>query len=46
MQRQKPLQNSQFGSKIKIAINIQKTTPKEHKNWSPQKTAPKNSKSF
>ena len=55
MQRPKLLQNCHFRSKNKIAINMQKTTPKEQKNcskqlfkkWdhfcSTQKAAPENS---
>ena len=46
MQRPSPLQNCHFRSKNKIAINMQKTTPKEHKNSSTQKTTPPKSKYF
>ena len=41
---QKPLQNGQFGSKIKNGKNMQKTILREHYSCFVQKTAPKNTK--
>ena len=41
---QRPLQNGQFGSKIKNAKNMRKTIQREHYSCSVPKTAPKNPK--
>ena len=41
---QRPLQNGQFGSKIKNSKNTRKTILQEHSSCSVQKTAPKNTK--
>ena len=41
--KQRPLQNGQFGSKIKIAKNIRKKAVEAHYSCIMQKTAPKNS---
>ena len=46
MQRLQPLQNEQFGSKIKNAKNMEKTLLQEQQSCSVQKTARKNTKSF
>ena len=43
MQGLQALENGQFGSKIKIAKKIQKTTLEKQQSCSTQKTAPKNS---
>ena len=40
----KPLQNGQFGSKIKNAKNMRKTILQNYKSCSVQKTVPKNTK--
>ena len=42
MQRLQPLQNNHFGSKIKIAKKVPKTTLHPDYSCSMQKTAPKN----
>ena len=42
MQRLQPLQNNHFGSKIKIAKKVPKTTLQPDYSCSMQKTAPKN----
>ena len=44
MQRLEPLQNGQFGSKLKKANNMRKTILQERYSCSVQKTAPKNTK--
>ena len=44
MQKLQPLQNCQFGSKIKNAKNMRKTILQDHYSCSAQKTAPKNTK--
>ena len=44
MQGLQPLQNGQFGSKIKNAKNMRKTILQEHKSCSVQKIARKNTK--
>ena len=44
MQRLQPLQNGQFGSKIKNAKNMQKTILQEHQSCFVRKTARKNTK--
>ena len=44
MQRLLPLQNGQFGSKIKNAKNMPKTILQQHQSCSVQKTAQKNTK--
>ena len=44
MQKLEPLQNGQFGSKIKNAKNMRKTTLQEHYSCSVQKIARKNAK--
>ena len=44
MQRLEPLQNGQFGSKIKNAKNIKKPILQEHYSCSVQKTVRKNTK--
>ena len=40
---QRPLQSSQFGSKLKIAKSMRKTAVEAHYSCIMQKTAPKNS---
>ena len=44
MQRPQTLQNDQFGSKIKNAINVRKTILQQHQSCSVQKTAQKTTK--
>ena len=44
MQRLSPLQNGQFGPKIKNARNMRQTILQEHYSCSVQKTAQKNTK--
>ena len=44
MQRLYPLQNGQFGSKIKKAKNMRKTILQDYKSCSVQKTTRKNTK--
>ena len=43
LQRLSPLQNGQFGSKIKIAKTMRKTSLQAHYNRSTQETASKTS---